>query len=116
MSGLIAAPAHIWLAVKPVDMRKGFDGLSAIIQEALGEFPGSGAAFIFRNQAGNRLKMILWDGNGVWLCHRRLHKGGFVWPSSQATSFSLTLEQWHWLIAGVDWRRLSALPKEEWRF
>jgi transposase len=116
MSGLITAPANIWLAVKPVDMRKGIDGLSVIIQEALGQAPGSGSAFIFRNLSGNRLKVIIWDGNGVWLCHRRLHKGGFVWPSTQAASFSLTVEQWHWLITGVDWRRLSATPQAEWCF
>jgi len=113
MPGLIEAPAQIWLAVAPVDMRRGVDGLSAIVQHALGQSPCAGSAFVFHNRAGNRLKVLLWDGNGVWLCQRRLHQGGFVWPkaSDAACCFSLTAAQWQWLIAGVDWQRLSALPR-----
>jgi transposase len=68
MSGLIGYPARIWLAVEPVDLRRGIDGLSSIVQQALGHSPGAGSAFVFRNRAGNRLKLLLWDGNGVWLC------------------------------------------------
>ena len=87
MSGLIGAPAAIWLAVQPVDMRRGIDGLSAIVQQALGHAPCAGAAFVFRNRAGNRLKLLLWDGTGVWLCQRRLHEGRFVWPQGRRALF-----------------------------
>jgi transposase len=52
MPGLIASPAQIWLAVAPVDMRRGLDGLTAIVQHSLGHSPGAGSAFIFRNRAG----------------------------------------------------------------
>jgi transposase len=111
MPGLIEAPAQIWLVVAPVDMRRGIDGLSAMVQHALGQSPCAGAAFVFHNRTGNRLKVLLWDGNGVWLCQRRLHQRGFVWPKENEVSrqdevFSMTHEQWHWLVAGVDWRRL----------
>jgi transposase len=115
MSGLIDFPPQIWLAVTPVDMRRGLDALSVIVQNTLGHSPCAGSAFIFRNRAGNRLRLLLWDGNGVWLCQRRLHRGGFVWPKGDTSVFSLTQAQWQWLIAGVDWQRLSAKPSVDWQ-
>lgn len=115
MSGLIEAPAAIWLAVAPVDMRRGIDGLSAIVQQALGHAPGAGAAFVFRHRAGNRLKLLRWDGTGVWRCQRRLHEGRCVWPNGDERCFSLSQAQWEWLVAGVDWRRLQALPRAAWQ-
>jgi transposase len=115
MPGLIASPAQIWVAVAPVDMRRGLDGLSAIVQHSLGHSPGAGSAFIFRNRAGNRLRLLLWDGNGVWLCQRRLHQGTFVWPKGNEAVFALSQAQWQWLVAGADWQRLSAQPSAAWR-
>ena len=115
MSGLIEAPIRIWLAVAPVDLRRGIDGLSSIVQQALGHSPCAGSAFVFRNRAGNRLKLLLWDGNGVWLCQRRLHRGSFVWSQASDACFSISQTQWHWLIAGVDWQRLSAQPAADWQ-
>lgn len=112
---MIASPAQIWLVVEPVDMRRGMDGLSAIVQQALGESPCAGSAFVFRNRMGNRLRLLLWDGNGVWLCQRRLHQGSFVWPNVLDSRFLMTQAQWQWLIAGVDWQRLSALPHKNWQ-
>ena len=64
----------------------------------------------FATRPGNRIKVLLWDGNGVWLCQRRLHQGHFIWPKPGECSFSITQAEWEWLIAGVDWRRLSAQP------
>ena len=115
MSGLITSPAQIWLVVEPVDMRRGMDGLSSIVQQALGESPCTGSAFVFRNRAGNRLRLLLWDGNGVWLCQRRLHQGSVVWPNVLESRFLMTQAQWQWLITGVDWQRLSALPNKNWQ-
>jgi len=115
MPGLIASPAQIWLAVAPVDMRRGLDGLSAIVQHSLGYSPCAGSAFIFRNRAGNRLRLLLWDGNGVWLCQRRLHRGRFVWPKASDPVFAISPAQWQWLTAGVDWQRLSAQPSADWQ-
>jgi transposase len=115
MPGLIEAPAQIWLAVEPVDLRRGIDGLSTIVQQALGHSPCAGSAFVFHNRAGNRLKLLLWDGNGVWLCQRRLHRGHFVWPRAHDACFLITQAQWQWLIAGVDWQRLAVLPPADWQ-
>ncbi|HRB46499.1 MAG TPA: IS66 family insertion sequence element accessory protein TnpB [Nitrosomonas sp.] len=110
MSGLIVNPGKIWLAVEPVDMRRGIDGLSMIVQQSLAHAPCAGSAFVFCNRASNRIKVLLWDGTGVWLCQRRLHQGKFVWPKFNERCFALTQAQWAWLIAGVDWQRLSAFP------
>ena len=115
MPGLIESPAHIWVAVAPIDMRRGLDGLSAIVQQSLGHSPCAGSAFIFRNRAGNRLRLLLWDGNGAWLCQRRLHQGVFVWPKVDDAVFAISQVQWQWLFAGVDWQRLSAQSRADWQ-
>jgi transposase len=115
VSELIPRPAGLWLAVAPVDMRLGADGLSLYVQQVLQADPCAGHAYLFRNQRGNRIKLLVWDGTGVWLCQRRLHQGQFVWPRPGAPVFSLTLEQWHWLVAGVDWQRLTAVPPAGFR-
>ena len=108
MSGLIGTADNIWLSVTPVDLRRGIDGLSALVHQSLGYSPCAGSAFVFRNESGNRLKVLLWDGNGVWLCQRRLHQGHFIGPKTNANSFSITHSQWQWLVMGVDWQRLNA--------
>jgi transposase len=110
MSGLITHTGQIWMVVEPVDMRRGIDGLSMIVQQALGYSPCAGSAFVFCNRTRNRMKVLLWDGTGVWLCQRRLHQGRFVWPQLEDHCFELSQSQWQWLTAGVDWQRLSALP------
>jgi transposase len=104
---LIANPGKIWLMVEPVDMRRGIDGLSVLVEQALQRSPCAGSAFVFCNRTGNRIKVLLWDGTGVWLCQRRLHQGRFVWERSDTGGMELTSSQWEWLIAGVDWRRLG---------
>ena len=107
MPGLIPEPTALWLVVTPVDLRWGADRLSLYVQQVLRVDPGAGNAYLFRNQRGNRIKLLLWDGTGVWLCQRRLHRGQFVWPRSDGGVFTLTPAQWHWLVCGVDWQRLS---------
>ena len=109
MPGLIA-PSRILAVVAPVDMRLGADGLSLKLQ-ALGADPFGGSAYLFTNKRGNRLKVLAWDGNGVWLCQRRLHRGHFTWPRPGDAFLALTPAQWEWLVAGADWQRLeAALP------
>lgn len=108
-------PAQVWLAVEPVDMRIGIDGLSLKIQQALERSPCDGTAYAFRNRRRNRIKLLVWDGTGVWLCHRRLHRGHFIWPSVDTPVFVLTAAQWKWLVTGVDWQRLEAVPQAHWR-
>jgi transposase len=106
---------EVWLAIEPVDMRLGVEGLSLRVQEALGRAPCDGSAYAFCNRRGNRIKLLVWDGTGVWLALRRLHRGRFLWPQSGETTCLLTADQWRWLTAGVDWQRLSAQPMAHWR-
>ena len=106
---------QLWLAVEAVDMRLGIDGLSLKIQESLGRSPCDGSAYAFRNRAGNRIKLLIWDGTGVWLCVRRLHRGRFTWPQSGESICTLSEGEWRWLTAGVDGRRLQAKAPEGWQ-
>lgn len=108
-------PSQVFLAVEPVDIRKGIDGLSVQIQQALGKAPCDGSVYAFRNRNGNRIKLLVWDGTGVWLCIRRLHKGRFTWPNSDKAVFTLSQADWQWLITGVDWHRLNTHPSSLWR-
>jgi len=80
---VIAPPASVrlLLCTEPADMRKGFDGLSAIVVELLGEVPTSGHYFIFRNRRGDRLKILYWDGDGMAIWYKRLEQGTFRMPS-----------------------------------
>ena len=107
--------AQVWLVVEPIDMRAGIDGLSQRVQDSLGRTPCDGNAYAFRNRRQNRLKLLIWDGTGVWLCQRRLHRGHFIWPHSDTPVCTLTAAQWQWLIAGVDWQRLSTPPPAHWQ-
>ena len=111
---MIQFPGAIWMAPEPADMRKGIDGLSQQVRGSLGHNPCAGDAFLFRNRAGNRIKILLWDGTGVWLCQRRLHRGSFAWASKADQSFNITRDEWDWLIRGVDWQRLNARPSALW--
>ena len=112
---MIAAVREVWIAVEPVDMRAGIDGLSLRIQEALGRAPCDGSAYAFRNRRANRLKLLVWDATGVWLCQRRLHRGAFIWPSADEALCCVSEAVWNWLITGVDWQRLEATQPSHWR-
>jgi transposase len=109
------APHQVWLAIEPVDMRLGVEGLSLRVQESLRKAPCDGSAYAFCNKRGNRIKLLVWDGTGVWLALRRLHRGRFAWPQAGETTCTLSAEQWQWLVTGVDWQRLSAAPMSHWR-
>lgn len=100
------SPTGWWLALAPVDLRCGIDRLLGMIA-ALGRDARDGGAYVFRNRAGTRIKMLMVDAQGAWLCVRRLHEGSFHWPRSGDAMWPLSAEQFAWLIAGVDWQRLS---------
>jgi transposase len=117
----ILIPQQLWLALEPIDMRIGIDGLATRVQQSLAQSPCDGAAYVFRNRRSSRIKVLVWDSSGVWCCQRRLHQGSFVWPSmvdanTGTKTFALTIAQWNWLITGVDWQRLSPQPTPTWSF
>ena len=110
---MIALPsgARIWIAAGATDMRKGFDGLAALVQETLAEDPFSGQMFVFRGKRGDRVKLLWWDGDGLCLLAKRLERGRFVWPQASSGSVSLSAAQLSMLLEGIDWRR----PERTWR-
>ena len=79
MFGLSPA-TKIYIAIEGVDMRKGFDGLYGMVRDRLGHDPLSGHLFLFSNRERTRLKVLVWDGSGLWVCAKRLEKGRFHWP------------------------------------
>ena len=110
------APTNWFVAVAPVDLRCGMDRLLLRVQQHYARDCFDGAAYVFRNGTGNRIKVLVVDATGVWLCVRRLHQGGFVWPRADDSLMTLSAEQMAWLLMGVDWQRLSAdlasVPKQ----
>lgn len=93
----------IYLAVEPVDMRKSFHGLWSVAEQRLQENPRAGAVFVFTNKDRDRLKMLYWDGSGVWIFAKRLEEGRFTWPcGSDRTKLSLQPEALAMLLAGID--------------
>jgi transposase len=97
--------SRIYLALRPVDMRKGFDGLAAQVQQVLQEDPFGGQLFLFRSRRGDRLKAVWWDGTGLCLFAKRVEHGSFVWPVVKEGAITLTSAQLAMLIEGLDWRR-----------
>lgn len=96
---------RIFLAVAPVDMRKQFNGLWASAQQQLGEDPFNGSLFLFTNKRRNLVKILYWDGSGVWVLAKRLEKGCYSWPiGSDRKKLSMTPESVTMLLAGIDLR------------
>lgn len=95
----------IHLALEPVDMRKQFNGLWSLAEQRLGEDPRQGAVFVFANRGRDRIKLLYWDGTGVWVFAKRLERGRFTWPvGSDRVKLSLAPEALTMLLAGIDLR------------
>jgi len=104
----VAAGVKVLVATKPVDFRKGADGLAALVGEALRHDPFSGTIFIFRSKRADRLKILAWDGSGLVLFWKRLEHGAFKWPPVSDGVMRLTSAQLAALVDGMDWSRLHA--------
>ncbi len=87
----ITPQMKILLAVEPADFRRGIDGLARLCQERLQHDPFTGTVFVFRNRKGTALKLLTYDGQGFWLCHKRLSQGRFSWWPSAGDSASQRL-------------------------
>lgn len=108
-----AGSLKVFVALEPCDMRKGFNGLHALVTEKLGEDPRAGALFVFTNRRRTRLKILCWDGTGLWVCTKRLEEGTFSWPKSvepQAAKLRLSPEALTLLTDGVELRGARLRP------
>lgn len=113
---------QIFVATKPVDFRKGHDGLAALVQSHLKKKPFDhcrqtiatqsaerGAVYVFRAKRADRLKMIWWDGTGLVMAYKRLEQNTFKWPAIRDGVLRLDPAQFEALFAGLDWHRVTAL-------
>ena len=108
-----AGSVRVFLAVEPADMRKGFEGLHALASEGLREDVRSGALFVFTNKRHTRLKMLYFDGTGLWLMTKRLEEGTFAWPKLEeigAAKLALRAEAFTMLTDGIDLRGAKMRP------
>ena len=104
----------VYLALGATDMRKGFDGLYGLVRDRLSCEPTSGHLFLFCNARRNRLKILYWDGTGLWNCAKRLERGRFSWPTASGEAESKVLlshEELALLLGGID---LSRTRRKEW--
>jgi len=106
----LAPGTKVFLACKPIDLRNGFDGLTAKAQQIIGADPYQGHLFLFRGKRADYLKALHWDGSGLCLFAKRLEKGKFVWPPLVDGAITLTPAQLALLIEAMDWRRTIAPP------
>ena len=99
---------QILVATKPVDFRKQADSLAALVQEALGADPFSGAVYVFRARRADRVKLLWWDGTGLCLLSKRMEGNQFRWPRIEDGVMRLSAAQLAALIEGLDWMRVRA--------
>lgn len=97
---------RVLVATKPVDFRKGMEGLAALVREAMGADPFNGAVYVFRAKRADRVKLIFWDGTGMVLMAKRLEDGKFRWPGVQDAILHLSAAELQALLEGLDWRRV----------
>lgn len=103
----------IYLGAEPVDMRKGFEGLFGLVRDEFGHDPLSGHLFLFTNRTHTRLKALVWDGSGLWVCAKRLERGRFQWPrTTEARTISMRPEELAMLVNGMD--LAQAVPRRNW--
>src|SRR5215472_11862235 len=101
---------QVYLSCRPIDLRKGFKGLAALISNVLQSDPYNGHLFVFRGKRGDYLKMLYWDGTGLCLFAKRLEQGIFAWPPVMDDCMSLSQGQLAMPIEGIDWRRTVVAP------
>ncbi|MEO9191805.1 MAG: IS66 family insertion sequence element accessory protein TnpB [Acetobacteraceae bacterium] len=97
---------RVVVASRPVDFRKGMDGLATVVTQALASDPFAGDVFVFRAKRADRVKILIWDGSGLCLVTKRLEAGGFTWPPVREGSVTLSAAQLRLLFAGLDWTQM----------
>jgi transposase len=97
---------RVMVATRPVDFRKGADGLAALVRDVMQADPFDGAIYVFRAKRTDRLKLLFWDGTGVCLFAKRLEDGEFRWPKIENGVMRLSAAQLSALLEGLDWKRV----------
>lgn len=100
----VSGATRVLVATAPVDLRGSFNRLYGLVTEQLKADPLSGHLFVFTNRRRNRLKVLYWDGSGLWVCAKRLEQGRFTWPTSEQGSVNLRGEEFSALVHGLEVR------------
>ena len=100
---------RVLVSTRPIDFRKGHDGLAALVSSVLRKDPFTGTVFVFRSRRADRLKLLYWDGTGLVMAYKRLEDARFIWPAIKDGLMALNHAQFEALFAGLDWRRVKAL-------
>ncbi len=103
-----SAACRIWLYQPPADMRKSYDGLAGLVETVLRQDPLSGHWFVFRNRRGNRMKILVWEGDGFALWQKRLERGTFRFPSGRA---QVTPAELAFILDGIEWKETGKLAR-----
>ena len=98
----LALPGRIFVYTRPTDMRKSFDSLAALVRDQLGADPLSGHLFVFRSRAGDRLKMLYWDEDGLVVWAKRLEEGTFQWPAADSAGLEIKATDLALILGGID--------------
>jgi transposase len=98
----VGAATRIFVATTPVDLRGSFNRLSALVTRVLSQDPLSGHWFVFTNQRRNRVKILVWDGSGLWVLAKRIERGRLSWPKADEASTSLRPEELGALLSGLE--------------
>ena len=111
MLGDISSAENIYIACGYTDMRKGIDGLSAVVQEEFGLNPLSNSVFLFCGKKPNKMKALYWEGDGFLLMYKRLEDGRFQWPRKVQEVKSISKEQMKWLLTGLKVEQKKTINK-----
>lgn len=103
----------VYLHREPVDGRKAINGLALLVEQSLKLDPFAPAVFVFSNRRRDRIKLLLWERNGYWLMIKRLEVDRFQWPKDTEV-VTLSVEQLHWLLAGIDLAALRPHPERKY--
>lgn len=111
----LATATRVFVATGATDLRMGFDGLFGLVRDTLGEDPLSGHLFVFANRNRTRIKILVWDGSGLWVCAKRLEKGRFAWPPAGEGCNRVPMrgEELTMLLSGIDLRQTK--PRKWYR-
>ena len=107
----LPSSTRIWLATRPTDLRKSFDTLAELVRQQLDNDPLSGQLFVFRNQRGDRLKLLYWDEDGFVIVYKRLEAGTFRFPQADSASLQIRAADLHMLLDGVDFESVKRRPR-----
>ena len=105
----VSGASRVLVATSPVDLRGSFNRLYSLVVEQLQDDPLTGHLFVFTNRRRNRLKVLYWDGSGLWVCAKRLEQGRFTWPTSDQGRVTLRGEEFSALVHGLEVR-----VKKDW--